>query len=400
MIERPLYLQKLQQFMNKRLIKVISGIRRCGKSTLFDIFREYLLTGGVSPEQMQFINFENADFEELTDYRMLHKHIKDRLLPNKMNYIFLDEIQNVHEFQKAVDSLYILNNVDLYITGSNARLLSGEIATLLSGRYVVIQMFPLSFREYVSTFPDKTDLARKYSDYLVNSSFPYALEFKGNRELIHDYLNGLYSSIVLKDIVARKNIADVSMLESVIRFMFDNIGNLASVKKISDTMSSDGRKISTHTVENYLSALIDGYILHKVGRYDIKGKQYLKSGEKYYAADIGLRYFLLGSKKADLGRILENVVYLELLRRGYEIYVGKISAREIDFVTIKGGYTEYWQVSLTVRDQNTLERELASLNAVSDHNSKYLLTLDDDPIASHNGIKQINAINWLLEETS
>jgi predicted AAA+ superfamily ATPase len=318
------------------------------------------------------------------------------LAPNKKNYVFLDEIQNVWEFQKAADSLYLLKNLDLYITGSNAYMLSGELATLLSGRYVVINMQPLSFREYLSACADQSDLGRKYRDYLINSSFPYALEFKGNRELIRDYLGGLYNTVVLKDIVARKNIADVSMLESVIRFMFANIGNTISVKKISDTMTSDGRKISTHTVENYLSALIDSYILYRVGRYDLKGKQHLKTGEKYYAADMGLRYFLLGSKDADAGRMLENTVFLELIRRGYEVYVGKIFGKEVDFVALKGGETEYYQVAQTVRSENTLKRELFSLDAVNDHNPKYLITLDDDPPASHKGIKQINAIDWLL----
>jgi predicted AAA+ superfamily ATPase len=314
-----------------------------------------------------------------------------------MNYVFLDEIQNVPEFQKAVDSLYLHDNIDLYITGSNARMLSGEIATLLSGRYIAIRMFPLSFSEYLSALSDKTDLGRKYSDYLTGSSFPYALEFNGNRELIRDYLGGIYSTVILKEVVARKNIGNVSMLESVIRFMFDNIGHLVSVKKISDTMGADGRKISTHTVENYLSALADSYILHRIGRYDVKGKQYLKSGEKYYAADVGLRYFLLGSRKADFGQILENVICLELLRRGYEVYVGKVLSREIDFVAVKDGNTEYYQVALTVRDPNTLSRELASLEAVYDHNPKYLITLDDDPTTSHSGIKQINALGWLTD---
>jgi predicted AAA+ superfamily ATPase len=397
MIERPEYIKKLRQFMDKRLIKVVVGIRRCGKSTLLEIFQEHLLANGVSREQIQSFNFENVDLEELTDYRVLYKRVRDNLVPDKMNYIFLDEVQNVREFQKAVDSLYILKNVDLYITGSNAGMLSGEIATLLSGRYVLIQTLPLSFKEYLSSFPDKTDLTRKYRDYLVNSSFPYALELGGNHELIRDYLGGLYNTIVLKDVVARRNVSDVFMLESVARFMFDNIGSLASIKKISDTMTSDGRKISTHTVENYLSALVDSYILHRVGRRDVKGKQYLKTGEKYYLADMGLRYFLLGSKNNDFGRILENVVYLELLRRGYEIYVGKVSFQEIDFVVSKDGATEYCQVALTVRNQETLERELAPLNAIRDHNPRYLITLDDEPTTFHNGVKQINALDWLIQ---
>ena len=397
MIERKEYLNTLIDFKDKHIIKVLTGIRRCGKSTLFILFQNYLLNNGINKEQIISINFEDIDYEELLDYKALYKYIKERLIPNKMNYIFLDEIQNVPNYQKAVDSLFIKNNVDLYLTGSNAYLLSGEIATLLSGRYIEIQMLPLSFKEYVSYFNDKTDLSRKYTDYLINSSFPYTLELNGSKKNIREYLGGIYSTVVLKDIIARKNINDVFMLESIIRFMFDNIGNLCSIKKIADTMTSDGRKITSPTVENYLSALVDSYILYKVRRYDIKGKQYLKTGEKYYVVDIGLRYYLLGTKKVDMGHILENIIYLELLRRGYEIYIGKVGSTEVDFIVINDEGIEYYQVALTVHDEKTLERELYPLNSISDHNPKYLLTLDDDPPTSHNGIKQLNAIDWLLK---
>jgi predicted AAA+ superfamily ATPase len=257
-------------------------------------------------------------------------------------------------------------------------------------------MLPLSFREYRSAFPKSAEPSRLYRDYLINSSFPYTLELEGNRDLIRDYLGGIYNTILLKDVVARKKISDVLMLESVTRFLFDNIGNLSSTKKISDTMVSMGRKISVHTVEQYLSALTDSFILYRAGRFDVKGKQHLKTGDKYYLADIGLRYYLLGSKDADQGRMLENVIYLELLRRGYEVHVGKVDAAEVDFVALKDGYAEYYQVALTVRDSKTLERELSPLQKIADHNPKYLLTLDDDPPASHNGIRQINALDWLL----
>ncbi|HBD94417.1 MAG: ATPase [Spirochaetes bacterium GWF1_31_7] len=397
MIRREMYLNKLIAYKNKNLIKVITGIRRCGKSTLMEIFQGYLLENGIAENQILSINFENIDFEELTDPKILHEYVKNKLLADKVNYLFFDEIQNVKDFQKVIDSLYIKKNTDIYITGSNAYMLSGELATLLSGRYVEIQMLPLSFKEYVSTFNDKTDLSRKYSDYLQYSSFPYAIELTHNKELIKDYLKGIYSTIVLKDVVARNNIADVSMLESVIRFAFDAIGNICSIKKISDTMTSAGRKISTHTVENYLSALINSFILYKAGRYDIKGKQHLKTGEKYYVVDIGLRYLLLGNKKADFGFMLENIIYLELLRRGYEVYVGKVDTLEVDFIALKNGFTEYYQVALTVTDQTTLERELSPFNKLTDHNPKYLLTLDQQPVTIHNGIQQINAIDWLLE---
>ncbi|MCR5224538.1 MAG: ATP-binding protein [Alphaproteobacteria bacterium] len=397
MINRPEYLKKLHQFKDKNVIKVIMGIRRCGKSTIFELFQKDLLKNGVTKDQIQSINFENMDFEHLLNYRALHEHIKSKLVSDKMNYIFLDEIQNVENFQKTVDSLQLLPNIDIYITGSNAHLLSGELATLLSGRYVTISMLPLSFKEYVSSFADSSDLGRKFKDYLVNSSFPYTTELNGSRDLIRDYLSGLYSTIVLKDVMSRSNILNNMILEDVIRFMFKNLGNLSSIKSISDTMTSDGRKISTHTVENYLSALINSYVLYKVGRYDVRGKQYLQSRDKYYVADIGLRYFLLGSRDVDYGQVLENVVYLELLRRGYEIYVGKVGPLEIDFVALKDGEVEYYQVAYTVKNEKTLTRELSSLEAVTDHNRKYLITMDDLPTTFYNGIKQINAIDWLLE---
>lgn len=396
MIKREEYLKELRAFREKRVIKVVSGIRRCGKSTLFDLFKEELLADGIEEEQIISFNFETADNYDIDDFKKLYKAVENRLCPNKMNYVFLDEVQQVREFQRACDSLYILKNVDLYITGSNAMLLSGELATLLSGRYIEIKMLPLSFKEYISV-KGESDLSRKYRDYLTKSSFPYTLELSRSKD-IHSYLDGIYSSIVLKDIVARKKIADAAMLENVIRFMFDNIGNPCSTTKIANTLKSSGHNISVHTVENYLKALCESFVLYKADRYDIKGRQYLRSGAKYYVADIGLRYYLLGQKPADLGHILENVIYLELLRRGYEVFVGKSDKSEIDFIAINEEDTEYYQVALTVRDEKTLLRELAPLESVNDHNGKYLLTLDDDPPCSHNGIKQVNALDWLLKE--
>ncbi|MEI8128206.1 MAG: ATP-binding protein [bacterium] len=396
MIKRDEYLEKLKGFKDKKLIKVVTGIRRCGKSTLLKIFQDYLLENQVEKNQIISINFENPDFEDLKDYKNLYKYIEKCLIPNKKNYVFLDEIQNVVDYQKAVDGLYIKENVDLYITGSNAYFLSGELATLLSGRYIEIEMMPLSFKEYLSALVEKTDLPMKYRNYLTNSSFPYTLELE-SEEQIKVYLDGIYNTVILKDVVARKNISDVNVLESVVRYMFDNIGNITSIKKISDALTSAGRKISNHTVENYLSALTDSFILYKAGRYDVKGKQYLQTNEKYYIIDIGLRYFLLGSKKADMGRILENIVYLELLRRGYEVYVGKVGTLEVDFVAVKNGEIEYYQVAQTVQQPETLARELKPLDSIKDHNPKYLLTLDVEPLTSHKGIKQIYALDWLLE---
>ena len=395
MINRVEYLNQLIDFKDKQLIKVVTGIRRCGKSTLFELYKEHLQNNGVEDNQIISLNFESAEFYEVNDYKALYHEVESRLNPDKMNYVFLDEVQLVNDFQRACDSLYILKNVDLYITGSNG-LLSGELATLLSGRYVEIKMLPLSFKEYVSVVGE-SDLSRKYRDYLMNSSFPYTLELSKRKDILA-YLDGIYTSIVLKDIVKRKKIADVAVLESVIRFMFDNIGNLCSATKIANTLKSGGKGASVHTVDNYLNALCESFVLYKVGRYDIKGKQFLQTQEKYYLADIGLRYYLLGTKPADTGHILENIVYLELLRRGYEIYVGKQDSTEVDFIAINDIGTEYYQVALTVRDEKTLKRELTPLDSISDHNPKYLLTLDDDPPVSYNGIRQLNALEWLLNK--
>ena len=397
MIARQEYLENLISFRDKKLIKVITGIRRCGKSTLFELYQDYLVKSGVDKNRIISLNLEDGDYSEIETHSDLYNYVKGKLLPDKMNYVFLDEVQKVTEFQKAVDSLYIKKNVDVYITGSNAYLLSGELATLLSGRYIEIKMLPLSFKEYVSAFPEQSNIERMYMNYTVNSSFPYTLELSKPKD-IKQYLEGIYDSIVLKDIVARKRFQDVAMLQSVVKFMFDNIGNTTSTKKISDTMTSAGRSIAVHTVESYLTALTDSFIFYKIGRYDVKGKQYLKTGDKYYAADIGLRYYLLGTKKADDGHILENIVFLELLRRGYEVYIGKVGNAEVDFIAIGEEGEEYYQVAYTVKDrEETLLRELAPLEAISDHNPKYLLTMDNTPLTSHNGIKQINVLDWLLK---
>ena len=397
MIQRPDYLNFLVEWKEKNIIKVITGIRRCGKSTLFELFREHLLDNGVLEKQIISINFEDAEYEDLCDYKKLYEYIKSKMIPDKMNYIFLDEIQHVERFEKVVDSLFVKKNADVYITGSNAYFMSGELATLLSGRYVELKMLPLSFKEYASAFDDKMSKEELYRNYVYNSSFPYTVEL-GNRKNIYTYLDGLYSTVVLNDIVSRKKIADPAMLKSVIKYMFDNIGNTCSVKKISDTMTSLGRKISNHTVENYLEGITDSLLMYRVGRYDIKGKEHLRLLEKFYLADVGLRYYLLGTSNVDQGHILENIVYLELLRRGYKVFVGKAGASEVDFVTQDfEGNVEYYQVSFSVRDEQTLKRELESLDSIDDHNPKYLLTMDNDPPISHNGIKQKYVLDWLLE---
>lgn len=397
MIERNEYLENLIRFKDKNLIKVITGIRRCGKSTMFELYQSYLKEIGVEEERIITVNLEDGDYRSIRTSEKLYQYVESKLVKSNKNYVFLDEVQQVENFQEAVDWLYVKKNVDLYITGSNAFLLSGELATLLSGRYVEIKMLPLSFKEYISAYPGNTNTGALYMNYLQNSSFPGTLELARKQD-IRVYLEGIYNTILLKDIVTRKKISDPSMLQSVVEFMFDNIGNMCSSTKIANAMTSSGRKISVPTVENYLSALCDSFILYKVGRYDIKGKQYLATGAKYYAADIGLRYFILGTKQADMGHILENIVYLELIRRGYEVHIGKVGDAEVDFIAIGAEGEEYYQVSQTVLEEQTLKRELSSLDAIKDHNPKYLLTMDYTPMTSYNGIKQINVLEWLLKK--
>lgn len=396
LIQREEYLNKLIALKDKKIIKVVTGVRRCGKSKLLEMYRKWLLEQGVEEERIVSINFEDLDFEDLTDYKKLHTYLKEHLLKDNMTYIFLDEIQNVEQFPKVVDSLYIKDNVDIYITGSNAHMLSNEIATLLSGRYIQIEMLPLSFKEYMISTGSMNDRGIKYVDYLQNSSFPYTLELEGQTDEIRSYLEGLYNAIVVKDIINHSKISEPMMLKSILKFIFDNIGNPLSSKKIADTMTSSGRRIDTRTVEKYLNALTESYIIYQAKRYNIKGKQYLKTLEKYYVVDIGLRLMLFGSKQIDAGRILENIVYLELLRRGYDVYVGKVDEFEVDFVAQNGKGTTYFQVALSVRDEKTLERELRSLRAIKDHYPKILLTMDDDPEVHYDGIRRINARDWLL----
>lgn len=395
-IPRTEYLNKLIAFRDKKIIKVITGVRRCGKSTLMQIYQDYLRDNGVEEKCIVSVNLEDYDYYKLRQPKNLHSYIKERLVDGKMTYIFLDEIQRCEHFPEVADSLFIKDNVDLYITGSNAYMLSSEIATLISGRYVEISMLPLSFKEYVLGTGGSAELSRKYAEYLENSSFPYALELKGHPKEIKDYLDGIYNTIVVKDVASRKRFPDTMMLESVARFIFDNIGNPLSTKKIADTMTSYGRKIDVKTVEKYLNALMESFIVYQAKRYNISGKQYLKTLEKYYVVDIGMRYMLLGSRSTDVGHILENVVYLELLRRGYQVYVGKVDEFEVDFVAMESKRIIYFQVAATVRDESTLRRELAPLEKINDHYQKFILTLDDDPEADYNGIRRINVLDWLM----
>lgn len=395
-IQRKEFLERLSSFKDKQLIKVITGIRRCGKSTLLRQWQKMLLEDGVEEKQIVFINFEDYEFKSLRNNDEFYKFVRAKILPEKRMYLFFDEIQRVEHFEEVVDSFFMNPLLDIYITGSNSKILSGELATYLSGRYVEIQMQPLSFKEFVEALGLGQNLQLAYRKYQEISSFPYALSLDSMN--VSDYLESLYNTILLKDIVSRNKITDVSMLQSVVEFLFDNIGLEVSSKKIADTMTSNGRKIDSRKIEQYVSALCETFIMHKVKRYNIKGKEYLKSLEKYYIADIALRSALLGKKAMDTGHILENIVYLELLRRRYKVYVGKIDNSEVDFVAINGDGNSYFQVAATVRDTATLERELKSLRAIKDNYPKYLLTLDEDPATDYDGIKRLNALDWLMEK--
>ncbi len=393
-IRRENFIERLRSFKDKQLIKVVTGIRRCGKSTLLSQWKSVLLDEGVPENQIVFINFEDYEFKSLCNKDEFYKYVKERIVPRKRMYLFFDEIQRVGHFEEVVDSFFINPLLDIYITGSNSSILSGELATYLSGRYVEIQMQPFSFKEFVGATGLGSNLSAAYRKYQETGSFPYTLSLEPSA--VREYLESLYNTILVKDIVSRKKITDVSMLQSVTEFAFDNIGLELSSKKIADTMTSGGRRIDSRMVENYLSSLCETYIVHKVKRYNIKGKEYLKSLEKYYVADIALRSALLGKKSMDAGHILENIVYLELLRRRYKVYVGKIDDAEVDFVAMNENGNFYFQVAATVRERTTLERELKSLRQIKDNYPKFLLTLDDDPVADYDGIKRMNALDWLM----
>lgn len=400
MVVRKEFMKILWDWKDKKVIKVVTGVRRCGKSTLLSQFKSEVEKLGEC--NTISINFDDLENEFLCDYHVLYQHLMEKITDRLMNYIFLDEIQLVPQFEKVVNSLFLKENVDIYITGSNAYMLSGEIATLLSGRYVEIKMLPFSFAEYAQFKRDflKKEVAADetlYNEYVSLGGFPYVASISNDKNLVRDYIRGIYSTIVLKDIIQRKKLSDSDVLEKVCKFTLSNVGNLISSKKVSDTLTSGGRKTSPATVENCYNALTESYLFYKATRYDIKGKEFLKSLEKYYAVDMGLRFFMLGIRTGDDGFILENVVFLELLRRGYEVYVGKYNDFEIDFVAKKDGLTEYYQVALSVRGQDTLERELRPFRLIKDNYPKFLITLDNSNDIDHDGIMQVYAVKWLAE---
>lgn len=396
LIQRPLYMEFLTAWKNEDVIKVVSGVRRCGKSTLFEMFRNQLTTEGVQAEQIININFEEFDYLYLCDPTVLYSYIKEKIQPGQQYYIFLDEIQNVRDFERIVNSLHLNKNLDIYITGPNAYFMSGELATFLSGRYVELKMLPLSFQEFVSTKDaDKSNLKRYYNEYL-QTSFPYAISLDSSKK--QQYLEGIYSTVVLKDIVQRLTITDIATLENIIRYLYAEIGSFQNINKITNTMNSFGNKITHKTVARYMEGIEDSLLIYKAERYNVKGRKVFAGTAKYYAVDNGLRQFIAGDRVEDFGHILENIVYLELLRRGYQVYVGMVDNLEVDFLAIDPkGDRLYIQVAHNTENKTTLTRELKPLQAIKDHYSKLLLTMDEIlPEQNFDGIVKMPALKWLL----
>ena len=401
MIEREIYLRKLRQLKDQNLIKVITGVRRCGKSTLLEAFRNELLETGVTPKNIIFFNFEERENSKFSDWTVLYDEILSKTNSNQKNYVFLDEIQLIPNFEKLVDSLFVKKNIDLYITGSNAYLLSSELATLLTGRYIAINLHPYSFPEYMHAFPEEKNTDRLFRQFLNNSTFPEAVNLsKTAPELVNDYLQSIYDTVIGKDIIQRHKLRNLNNLQRIIEFLFDSVGSLVSPTNIAEQLNKNSdKKISHNTIIKLIDFLTESYILYAAPRYDIKGKELLSTNEKYYMVDLGLRNITQTNKyDTDLGHKLENVVYLELLRRGGKVFIGKNKDKEVDFIVQKANNERaYYQVAYTVNDEKTFEREVSSFRNIRDNYPKYLLTLDYDNIII-DGIQKKNVIDWLLKE--
>ena len=393
MVPRPSYITWLQRWRGKDVVKVLTGLRRCGKSTLLTLFSQALAAEGIPDSNIISINFESLDEEYPTRARELYRYIVDRCTAG-MNYVFLDEVQHVEDFQVAVDGLAVRDDVDVYITGSNAKLLSGELATLLTGRYVELRVLPLSFSELASAFPDSNpdDLFNRYLSY---GGMPYLVRLD-DEQAIHDYLGGVFNTVTMVDIAQRHPRIDMRAFSDTAAFLADNIGNVSSLKRISGGLKASGRAASPTTVGEYVAALLDNFLAFKASRYDIKGMEHLATLEKYYVGDLGFRFWLLGKNAGDVGHRLENAVYLELLRRYRSVFLGKIGNNEVDFVVLDNGKRRYYQVAATVLDEATLHRELRPLRSIKDSYPKTLLTLDRIGTGDFEGIEHVNALDWLL----
>lgn len=405
MVKRDEYLQSLKQWKDEQVIKVVTGIRRCGKSTLLTQYQEWLKTEGITDDQIISVNFEELEYEELLDYKKLYYYLKERLAENKTTYIFLDEIQNVSNFEKVVDSLYVKPNIDIYITGSNSYLLSGDLATLLTGRYVEIKMLPLSFKEFLAL--TGMDTERGLAEYLQNGGLPYIAVMDRTTEKTDIYLEGIYNTVIIKDIEERQSrkekdptkrkITDISLLKTIAKFLASTIGSPVSVRSITNYLISNGRKVSPNTVSDYVEALTESFVFYPVERFDFVGKQLLKANKKYYIVDMGIRNHILPRRNYDIGFSLENIVYLELLRRGYRVTVGKAGNTEVDFVAEKQGTSTYFQVTADMTAKETFDREMKPFENIRDNYEKIILTADRLSIGNYNGIKVENLIDWLLE---
>ncbi|MDO4439300.1 MAG: ATP-binding protein [Eubacteriales bacterium] len=405
MIIRQEYLEQLISWKDEMVVKVVTGIRRCGKSTLLLQYQDYLRKNGITEEQIISINFEELEYEHLLEYHLLYSYITERLCENKMTYIFLDEIQKVPDFQKAVDSLYVKKNIDIYITGSNAYMLSGDLATLLTGRHVEISMLPLSFKEYFSIAGGNPEVA--FVEYMKNGALPYIAVMDKTEEKVDTYLEGIYNTVIVKDIEDRQSrkesdpgkrkINDIALLKSIARFLASSIGIPVSVKSAADYLISSGRKVSPNTVSDYMEALSESYVFYPAERFDVIGKQLLKTNKKWYMVDLGLRNHILPRRNYDLGFSIENIVFFELLRRGYKVNIGKYENSEIDFVTQKQGILTYFQVTADMTAKATFDREMSPFYRIKDNYEKIVLTLDRFSIGNYEGIKVINVFDWLLE---
>ena len=401
MISRDNYLERLKAFKDNKLIKVITGIRRCGKSTLLELFKEYLISDGVNNQNIIHINLELMKYDDVRDYKTFYNLITEQMTNKDRYYLLLDEVQQVDKWEKAVNSINIEFNVDIYITGSNAHLLSSEISTLLSGRYVEIKMLPLSFKEYLNFdhLPREWSVEDKFNQYLKFGSLPAVATLPQDNTTINEFLLGIYNTVIVKDVMARNKIKDIGLLEQIVKYVVANTSNIISASKISGCISSQGRGETTKaaTVSNYLDMLEKAYIIYPVKRYDIKGKEQLKNLAKYYVVDTGIRNMLLGYSDGDFGHVLETVVYLELLRRGYQVFIGKWYESEVDFIAVKQDEKKYYQVCLSLMDEKVKERELAPLKAIPDNYEKVILSMDKTYITDYEGIRFENIIDFLLK---
>lgn len=401
MIERKEYIKQLLSWKDQNIIKVLTGIRRCGKSTILKLYQEYLLNNGIDPSQIISINFEELEYEDLQDYKKLYQYIKDRLVENKMMYIFLDEIQNVPSYEKVVDSLHVKENIDIYITGSNSYIFSGQLATYLSGRYIEIPILPLSFKE---VYNPQTDKEEAFQKYMKTGGFPYINQIQLQNEQIDMYLEGIYNTVIVKDIEERinrknsKNVTDIALLKAISKYLSSVVGSPVSIRSITNYFKSNERKTSPNTISNYIEALCESYLYYPVEVMDISGKEVLKSNKKYYIVDPGIRNYILPKQFYDLGFTIENIVYLELLRRKYNVNIGRSGRTEVDFIAKKNDVYTYIQVTASLVDENTFNREMRPFKQIEDNYEKIILTLDRYTSGNYEGIKVINIIDWLLEK--